>query len=411
MVTMIPKGMTVKTIRNKLPPLRAIGQVVLRTRFLFFVFLSAFIIILWRGFSSSAANMQKFYCFGPARSPMEISQNEHANWHAHHQTPVLFNHHEPFEVNATTISHIDLNPIKSTRDAVKNKERVLILTPLRDASFYITRHFDLLSQLTYPHDLIDLAFLVSDTTDDTVAILSSELQRIQTNPDAAIPFRSVMIVEKDFGVVVAQSVEQRHSFEFQGPRRKAMGKARNYLLSAAMKPDHSWVYWRDVDIKDSPKTILQDFIAHDKDILVPNVWFHRYENGRDIEGRFDYNSWQESEKGLALAATLPKDTVLAEGYKQYDTGRKYMAKMGDWRNNKDEEIELDGIGGVNIVVKADVHRSGVNFPAYAFENQAETEGFAKMAKRAGYQVIGLPNYVVWHIDTEEKPGNLGRRPA
>jgi len=38
---------------------------------------------------------------------------------------------------------------------------------------------------------------------------------------------------------------------------------------------------------------------------------------------------------------------------------------------------------------------GINFPCYAFENQAETEGFAKMAKRAGYQVVGLPNYVVW----------------
>lgn len=36
-----------------------------------------------------------------------------------------------------------------------------------------------------------------------------------------------------------------------------------------------------------------------------------------------------------------------------------MAKMGDWRNDKDEEIELDGIGGVNIMVKADVHRSGM----------------------------------------------------
>jgi hypothetical protein len=35
-----------------------------------------------------------------------------------------------------------------------------------------------------------------------------------------------------------------------------------------------------------------------------------------------------------------------------------MAKMGDWRDNKDEEIELDGIGGVNVVVKADVHKSG-----------------------------------------------------
>ena len=49
---------------------------------------------------------------------------------------------------------------------------------------------------------------------------------------------------------------------------------------------------------------------------------------------------------------------------------------------------------------------GINFPCYAFENQAETEGFAKMAKRAGYQVIGLPNYVVWHVDTEEKGGNV-----
>ena len=48
---------------------------------------------------------------------------------------------------------------------------------------------------------------------------------------------------------------------------------------------------------------------------------------------------------------------------------------------------------------------GINFPCYAFENQAETEGFAKMAKRAGYGVYGLPNYVVWHIDTAEKPGN------
>lgn len=35
-----------------------------------------------------------------------------------------------------------------------------------------------------------------------------------------------------------------------------------------------------------------------------------------------------------------------------------MAKMGDWRDNKDVEVELDGIGGVNILVKADVHRSG-----------------------------------------------------
>jgi hypothetical protein len=36
-----------------------------------------------------------------------------------------------------------------------------------------------------------------------------------------------------------------------------------------------------------------------------------------------------------------------------------MATMGDWRHNKDEEVNLDGIGGVNIIVKAEVHRSGI----------------------------------------------------
>jgi len=90
-----------------------------------------------------------------------------------------------------------------------------------------------------------------------------------------------------------------------------------------------------------------------------DIWFHRYDKGRDIEGRFDYNSWVESDKGRRLANSLDKDVVLAEGYKEYDTGRTYMAQRGDWRNNKDEEIELDGIGGVNILVKADVHRSGM----------------------------------------------------
>lgn len=97
-------------------------------------------------------------------------------------------------------------------------------------------------------------------------------------------------------------------------------------------------------------------------LAILDIWFHRYDKGRDIEGRFDYNSWVESDKGRRLANSLDKDIVLAEGYKEYDTGRTYMARMGDWRNNKDEEIELDGIGGVNILVKADVHRSG-KFPS------------------------------------------------
>ncbi|KAF6839421.1 mannan polymerase ii complex anp1 subunit [Colletotrichum plurivorum] len=402
---LLPKGgINWKSAQSRLPPTRAILAIVTKTRFLLLIALAGLILLLWRGISTSASEMQSFYCWGPAKPPMEMTLNEQASWAGHLQTPVIFNHHEPLEINHTSIQHVDLNPIKSTRKAVANEERVLILTPLKDAAPYLSKYFELIAELTYPHHLIDLAFLVGDSKDDTLAVLASELDRIQRRPDK-IPFNSAMVVEKDFGFELSQNVEERHSYKAQGPRRKAMGRARNYLLSAAMKPEHSWIYWRDVDIVDSPKKILEDFIAHDTDILVPNIWFHRYRDGRDIEGRFDYNSWVESDKGRKLAASLDPDTVIAEGYKEFDTGRRHMAREGDWRNNKDEELDLDGIGGVNILVKGDVHRSGINFPCYAFENQAETEGFAKMAKRAGYRVVGLPNYVVWHIDTDEKPGN------
>ena len=197
-----------------------------------------------------------------------MTLNEQAAWNAHLHTPVIFNHHTPIEVNSSTIEKVDLNPIKSTRNALAKKERILILTPLKDAANYLSKYFELIAELTYPHELIDLGFLISDTTDETLSVLALELERLQKRPDR---FRSAMVVEKDFGFMLSQDVEDRHSFEAQGPRRKAMGRARNYLLATALKPEHSWVYWRDVDIVDSPPRILEDFIAHDRDIIVPSM--------------------------------------------------------------------------------------------------------------------------------------------
>jgi hypothetical protein len=203
-----------------------------------------------------------------------MSHHEYSKWHAHQQTPVVFNHHTPVVVNATNVQKVDLNPIKSTKNAIENKERILILTPLRDAAPYLPKYFDLLADLSYPHELIDLGFLISDTTDDTLAILASEIDRIQSGGIHGLAFNSVKIIEKDFGVDIAQGdVEERHSFKAQGPRRKAMGRARNYLLYSTLGPEHSWVYWRDVDIVEHPRQILEHFIAHDKDIIVPSKFF------------------------------------------------------------------------------------------------------------------------------------------
>jgi hypothetical protein len=226
---------------------------------------------------------------------MEMSPNEAARWSAHQTTPVTFNHHAPVVLQAETIKKVDLNPLVSTKQGLSNKERVLIATPLRNAAYHIPKFFDLLLQLTYPHNLIDLAFIVSDSEDDTLAILATELDRVQGSAEDLV-FRSATIIRKDFGVTLSQEVKDRHGWDAQAPRRKALGKARNYLLATALKDDHSWVYWRDVDINDSPTRIIEDLMEHDRDVIVPNIWFHRYEKGKDgqphdIEGRCMFNSW------------------------------------------------------------------------------------------------------------------------
>lgn len=202
---------------------------------------------------------------------MDMSMREQASWTAHLHTPVVFNNHVPLEINSTTIQQVDLNPIESTPKAKQNEERVLILTPLKDASRFLSKYFELLVKLTYPHELIDLGFLVGDSTDDTLAVLAAELDRIQKSAEGSIPFRSVTVVKKDFGLKLSHDVKDRHGYAAQAPRRKAMGKARNYLLATTLKPEHSWVYWRDVDIVESPAKIIEDLVAHDRDVIVPSM--------------------------------------------------------------------------------------------------------------------------------------------
>jgi len=60
--------------------------------------------------------------------------------------------------------------------------------------------------------------LVGDSKDDTLATLSMELNRIQKRTDN-IPFHSVTIIEKDFGSITSQDVQDRHGYDAQAPRR------------------------------------------------------------------------------------------------------------------------------------------------------------------------------------------------
>ena len=177
-----------------------------------------------------------------------------------------------------TVRYYDLNNVQGTARGWEREERILLCAPLRDAAPHLNMFFGHLKNLTYPHNLIDLAFLVGDSKDNTISLLTQKLEELQADPDPKQQFGEISIMEKDFGQKVNQDVESRHGFAAQAGRRKSMAQARNWLLSAALRPTHSWVYWRDVDVETAPFTILEDLMRHNKDVIVPSMTTHQNEH-------------------------------------------------------------------------------------------------------------------------------------
>lgn len=185
---------------------------------------------------------------------------------------------------------IDLNRRKSGQEG-----KVLILTPLKNAAPYITRYMDLIDALTYPKHLISIAFLVSDTTDNTIDVLRSKADVLLNSH----PYNSITILEKDFNFSLTS--EERHLFHLQPLRRSYMARSRNFLLNAALKYDHDWVLWLDVDVIHYPRTILHDLQSLDVDIVVPNC-FRAMKDGTLVG--YDKNNWQETEKSWQLQDSM-----------------------------------------------------------------------------------------------------------
>ncbi|QLG70835.1 hypothetical protein HG535_0A07780 [Zygotorulaspora mrakii] len=347
-------------------------------------------------------------------------------------------------VLGATVDEYELQNFAGTANGAENNEHLLLCVPLRDAEKVLPLMFKHLMNITYPHELIDLAFLVSDCSkgDHTLEALTTYSRYLQngtlqqvfydmdTDSEAQIskgteklyltymdqnyinkvkqafsppfhenydkPFRSVQIFQKDFGQDIGQGFSDRHAVKVQGIRRKLMARARNWLTANALKPYHSWVYWRDADVELCPGSIIQDLMSKGYDVMVPNVW-RPLPLFLDAEQPYDLNSWIESNQALDLAKTLHEDDVIVEGYAEYPTWRFHLAYAREANSNPNEVIDLDGVGGVSILAKAELFRRGVQFPAFTFENHAETEAFGKMAKKMGYRVGGLPHYTLWHI--------------
>ncbi|QLI65659.1 Mannan polymerase complexes subunit [Metarhizium brunneum] len=294
----------------------------------------------------------------------------------------------------------NLNNVTITANPIENQEHVLILSPM--ARFY-QEYWDNLLRLSYPHELITLGFILPKTKEGNAATaaLQQQIQKTQKRGPGKDRFKSIIILRQDFDPAVeSQDESERHKMANQKPRRAVMAKARNSLLFTTLGPATSWVLWLDSDVVETPASLIQDLAQHNKDVIVPNCFqrFYNDDKKKMDERPYDYNSWQDSDIAMQMASKMGPDDILLEGYPEMATYRTLMAHLATDGGDQSLAIPLDGVGGTALLVKADVHRDGAMFPPFSFYHLIETEGFAKMAKRLGWQPYGLPNYKVYHYN-------------
>lgn len=296
------------------------------------------------------------------------------------------------------VAKYDLNKLHSTSDAAVNKEQVLILTPMQT---FHQAYWDNLLQLTYPRDLLELGFIIpkSASGDDALKQLEAAVKRAQTDKKNN-RFGKVTILRQDSKGFDKLQEKERHALAVQKERRSAMALARNELLFSTIGPHTSWVLWLDADIIETKPSLIQDMTALNKPVLAANVYqryFDEAENKPSIRP-YDFNNWADSQIAQELGDKMGDDEIIVEGYAEIATYRPLMAHFYTPDGPPNELMSLDGVGGGCTLVKAEVHRDGAMFPTFPFYHLIETEGFAKMAKRLNYEVFGLPNYLVFHIE-------------
>ena len=249
-------------------------------------------------------------------------------------------------------------------------ERVLVLTPVKDAVAHLPRYLELLGRLDHDPSSLSLGFLEGDSGDGTHDWLADRL------PELRDRYRRVTLLRQDYGF---RPEGPRWAPDVQRRRRELLARSRNRLLSGALG-DEDWVLWLDADLVDYPPDLLARLLAAGRDIAVPHCVLP---DGRT----FDLNSFRltgdEDPRHLAGGIFQPPRGA----------GRLYLDAFAG-----EGIVPLDGVGGTALLVRADLHREGLCFPPYSHRGYIETEGLAMMAKDMGVTAWGLPDLRIVHAD-------------
>ncbi|GLR80821.1 glycosyltransferase (plasmid) [Azospirillum oryzae] len=258
----------------------------------------------------------------------------------------------------------------AARQKTTMHEKVLVLTPVKDAVAHLPRYLELLGRLDHDPSRLSLGFLEGDSGDGTHDWLADRL------PELRQRYRRVALLRHDYGF---RPEGPRWAPDVQRRRRELLARSRNRLLSGALG-DEDWVLWLDADLVDYPPDLLARLLATGRDIVVPHCVLP---DGRT----FDLNSFRltgdEDPRHLADGIFQPPRGA----------GRLYLDAFAG-----QDIVPLDGVGGTALLVRADLHREGLCFPPYSHRGYIETEGLAAMAKDMGVTAWGLPDLRIVHAN-------------
>lgn len=251
------------------------------------------------------------------------------------------------------------------------RDKVLILTPLKNASDLAESYCLRLSRLNYPPGLLSLGLLESDSHERTFEVFDAAVEPLRKS------WGRVSLWKHDYNYCIPQGMS-RWRTEIQFERRKTLARSRNELLRRALR-DEDWVLWLDADVIDYPRDIIEQLLSYGKEILHPHCVL-------DYGGMtFDRNAWRD--RGLTHMEKLRGIELLAP---------------------------LDAVGGTMIFIRADLHRRGLIFPETPYgighpkaresdaawnpaePGELETEGLGIMAHDMNVQCWGLPDLEILH---------------
>jgi glycosyltransferase involved in cell wall biosynthesis len=206
--------------------------------------------------------------------------------------------------------------------------RVLILTPVRDGVPFLDRYVSLLERLDFDDSCLSLAWMEGDSVDGSFEALE------QLQPRLARRFRRVALHRHHLhpsgagGARLARSQGSDHSVR--------LAEIRNRLLLASLD-DEDWVLWLDLDLLDYPDDLLRQLLGASREIVT---------------------AWRSGSPPGAADQPLR---------------------------------DVGGKAGMPLLVRADLHRRGLNFPIVPLQDRLGTEGFLHMARAQGVRCWALPS--------------------